>query len=99
MSGKDEADFVQINNNDSVLKTEQSVKANADDKYEQINGNSETENGNNSNQQLNSTNSSGEKSTISVSESTSKPTTPSNWVQFENDDEKVTICYCYKFEF
>lgn len=90
MSNKDEADFVQSNNNDSVLKAEQSAKVNTDQKHEQINGNSDTENGNNSNQQLNSTNSSGEKSSISVSESTSKPTTPSNWVQFENDDEKVT---------
>lgn len=77
MSGKDETDLVR----DKELQAEQSIahplKSNLDHSHDHSNGNPAPINGESST-----------KSDVQVE--TVKPSTPSNWVQFENDDDKVS---------
>lgn len=86
MSGKDETDLVR----NKELTTEhsstaQSLKSNHDQTHDHSNGDSATVNGDSSKE-------SSEKSKQTIAESAPKPTAPSNWVKFENEDDNDTVC-------
>lgn len=79
MSNRDETDRAQSANNDTIQNADQSNKASTDEEPEQVNGTGNADN----NKVANSTN----PLATDNAESTTKPANPSNWVQFENDDD------------
>lgn len=79
MSNRDETDRAQ-SANDMAATAEQLTKGSAVEKAEQINGNGNVD----GNKVTNSTN---PLAVDNAAESTTKPNNPSNWVQFENDDD------------
>lgn len=79
MSNRDETDRAQ-SADDITPTAEQWTKANAVERADQINGNGNAD----GNKVTNSTKS---LAVDNAAESTTKPNNPSNWVQFENDDD------------
>lgn len=87
MSNKDETDLVRNKEltttaatMEQSLQSLQSLKSNSDVVHDQSNGSASPVNFDNST-------SSGDKDKQSAAEIQTKPTTPSNWVQFDNDDD------------
>lgn len=86
MSGKDETDLVRNTELSSEKSaTEQSIKLNLDQAHSLRNGDANAVNGDNS---INSDENSKQNT---VSSSGTKPSTPSNWVQFENEDDSDKV--------
>lgn len=84
MSGKDETDLVQNKEISTENEAEQSRKPNLDQSQDLSNGNATTVNGDS----FTHSDENNLESTVS------KPSTPSNWVQFENEDDSDKV---YKY--
>lgn len=83
MSGKDETDLVRNTElSAEKLATEQSIKTNLDQGHDQRNGNANAINGDTFE----------ENTKQNTAHPNVTPTTPSNWVQFENEDDSDKVC-------
>lgn len=85
MSSKDETDLVRNKDPLTEPSTVEALKSNLDSAHDQSNGDKSPINGEKS---TNSDDTNNEETAI---ENSVKPSTPSNWVQFDNEDDSDKV--------
>lgn len=95
MSGKDETDLARSKDFLSAERNAPPVKSHADAAHDHSNGDTSSMNGQSSvslddqNEQINKVTA----TTTATEPTTPKPSTPSNWVQFDNEDDSDKVSF------